>query len=87
MLQQAVESYCERFAKYSPETQWLGEDEVRVTFSARGAKLSGLLRLVPHAIVLDLDVPLLLRPFQSKAVEVIDTQVQKWLQRAHSGEL
>ncbi len=87
MLQRAVESYCERFSKYGPETQWLNEDEVRIGFRVRGIELSGLLRLLPHAIVLDMNVPILLRPFQTKAIDVIEAQVQSWLQRTRSGEL
>lgn len=87
MLHRAVESYCERFGKYNPEAQWLNDDEVRVGFNAKGAKLSGLLRLVPRAVVIDMEVPMLLRPFKGKAIGVIEAQVQKWVQRAHAGEL
>jgi hypothetical protein len=86
-VRRAVETYTERFAKYVTETQWVNDDEVHVGFNAKGAKLSGRLRIVPHAVVIDMDVPFLLRPFKSKAIEVIDAQVQKWVQRVRSGEV
>jgi hypothetical protein len=86
-VRRAVETYTERFAKYVTETKWVNDDEVHVAFNAKGAKLAGQLKLVPNAIVIDMDVPLLLRPFKGKAVEVVEEQVQKWVQRARSGEI
>jgi hypothetical protein len=86
-VQSAIENYRERFAKYQVEAAWQTGDEVRVGFNAKGAKLSGQVKLVPHAIVIDMDVPFLLRPFRGKALEVIELQVQKWIEKARSGQL
>jgi hypothetical protein len=83
----AVESYSEQFGKYDPRVQWQGEDQVEVGFTVKGLTLSGKLRLEPKAIVVDMDVPLLLRPFRSKAIDVIDGQVKAWIQKAKTGEV
>ena len=38
-------------------------------------------------IVMDLDVPFLFRPFQKRAMEVIEREVQVWIGKARSGEI
>ena len=83
----AVASYSEKLAKYSPSVEWKGEDHVDVGFKAKGMSLSGTLKLVPNAVVVDMDVPLLLRPFRKTALDVIETQVKAWVAKAHAGQL
>lgn len=83
----AVEAYSEKLAKYSPTVEWQGEDRVDVGFKAKGITLSGTLTLVPQAVIVDMDVPLLLRPFRKTAIDVIETQVKEWVRRAHAGEV
>ena len=36
---------------------------------------------------LELDVPLLLRPFRAKAIEVLEQEVRAWIEKAKRGEL
>jgi hypothetical protein len=83
----AVESYSQRFEKYDPSVKWQGEDQVEIGFTAKGIKLAGKLRLEPKAVVVDMDVPLLLRPFRAKAMEVIEGQVKAWVEKAKTGEI
>ena len=40
-----------------------------------------------HAIELELDVPLLFRPFRKKAISIIEAEVRAWIDRAKAGEL
>jgi hypothetical protein len=86
-VQRAVDSYSEKFARYNVQSHWPTEDQVDIGFDAKGVKLSGQVKLVPHALLIDMDVPLLLRPFRKKALDVIETQVKAWIQKAHAGEL
>jgi hypothetical protein len=86
-VSRAVEAYSEQFAKYDPKVQWRGQEEVEVGFTAKGITLSGKLKLVPNAVVLDMDVPFLLRPFRGKAIDVIEGKVKEWVQKAHNGEV
>lgn len=83
----AVASYSEKLAEYSPSVEWRGEDHVDVGFKAKGMKLSGTLKLVPNAVLVDMDVPLLLRPFKKTALTVIETQVKEWVAKAHAGQV
>jgi hypothetical protein len=83
----AVESYSEKLSQYSPTVAWQGEDRVDVGFKAKGLSLSGTLKLVPNAVLVDMDVPFLLRPFKKTALDVIETQVKEWVRKAHAGEV
>jgi hypothetical protein len=83
----AVAAYSAKLAKYHPSVEWRGEDLVDVGFKAKGLSLSGTLKLVPNAVVVDMDVPLLLRPFRKTALDVIETQVKEWVRKAHAGEV
>ena len=86
-VRKAVEAYTARFAKYHPEANWHGDDVVKVGFTAKGMKLAGDLRLEPRALVIDFHVPFLLRPFKSKAVDVIEQEVKIWFQKARDGQV
>lgn len=83
----AVASYSEKLSQYSPTVAWQGEDQVDVGFKAKGISLSGTLKLVPNAVLVDMDVPFLLRPFKKTALDVIETQVKEWVRKAHAGEV
>ncbi len=86
-LEKALESYQERFASYSPRMTWTTEKHVDVSFSAKGISLSGTIDLEPNQIVFDLDVPFLLRPFKNQALELVETQIKKWSEKAKRGEI
>jgi hypothetical protein len=85
--EKAFESYAERFAKYNPTAEWTGDYTANVGFEAKGVKLGGAIALREGAVELEMDVPFLFKPFRSKAVDVIDDEIQKWLDRAKNGEL
>ena len=38
-------------------------------------------------LLVDLDVPFLLRVFKGKAMDVIDREVKKWVEKARNGEI
>ena len=83
----AIQTYSEKLSAYQPKADWVTPDEVHIGFSAKGIKMSGKVKLVPNALLVDMDVPLLLRPFRKKAIDVIETQVRVWIAKAHAGEL
>lgn len=86
-VRKAADNYVERFAKYTPVIRWDNEDRARLSFSAKGVTLEGTLQLEPRAIVLEVTVPFLLKPFAGKAVAVIEREVQHWIGVAARGEL
>jgi hypothetical protein len=83
----AFEAYQQRFADYQPKILWNSERDARIDFTVKGMKMSGTLGILPKSIDLDLDVPFVFRLFKSKAIEVIEREVQVWLDKAKRGEL
>lgn len=86
-LRKAWESYAARFRDFNPTATWPNDDEARIGFSAKGMSMNGTLALEGDAIVLEMKVPLLLRAFQGKAIQVIDEEVAHWVGKAKAGEL
>ena len=86
-VRQALESYAERFAEYSPQVHWTRNDQASIRFSVKGMTLSGMVVLKPRGIEMDLDVPFVLRVFKKKAITVIEREIRLWLDKAERGEL
>lgn len=80
-------AYSERFAKYSPTCNWVSPNRADIGFTAKGIKLTGTIEVLADGIDLDLDVPLLLRPFKGTAISVIDEEIKKWIQKSKKGEV
>ncbi len=83
----AFEEYSKRFADYSPSLKWVNDRRAEIGFSAKGVKLNGAMEMAEKAIEVDLDVPFLLRPFKSKAIDVIEREVKVWIQKAQNGQI
>lgn len=83
----AWNAYSQRFAKYSPTCTWTTQNRADIGFTAKGIKLHGTIEVLPDGIDLDLDVPLLLRPFKGTAISVIDEEIKKWIGKSKNGEL
>jgi hypothetical protein len=86
VAKQALQSYSERFSKYSPEIQWRSDTQADVAFTVKGMRLAGGLKIEPDRFRLSLDVPFMLRPFKGRAFAVIEREVQGWLAKAKSGQ-
>lgn len=83
----AAEAYRVRYARYSPRIEWVTPTQCRIDFRVRGVPVKGELSLVPGAIEMKLDVPLVLRPFRGKAISVIESEIRRWLAKARAGEI
>lgn len=83
----AFEAYAERFKDYSPAATWVTDTKSEITFNAKGLKLNGEIELKPDAVELELEVPFLLRPFQRRAIQIIDEEIRGWIAKAKSGEI
>jgi len=83
----AFDAYKQRFAEFSPQTVWSGEDNAEISFSVKGFTLKGAIEVTDQSIQLDMDVPFLLRPFQSKAIGVIEREINDWIARAKTEQL
>ena len=85
--EKAFEAYGERFSKFSPTANWTSDYDANIGFEAKGVKLGGAIALREGAIDLEMNVPFLFRPFQSRAVDIIEDEIKKWIGKAEQGEL
>lgn len=83
----ATESYAVRFAKYSPKTVWESDARAKVAFSVPGGTLDGSLEIKSDVVVFELDIPFLLRPFKKRALEIVEGEINIWVDKAKKGEL
>ena len=83
----AFETYRQKFADYNPTATWVNDKRAEISFSAKRITLDGAIELQPGQIELELDVPLLFRPFKGKAIAVIEESIQEWIAKAKKGEL
>ncbi len=83
----AFKSYGERFSDYKPSSRWVTEDKAEISFNVKGMSLSGGVEVKDDAFEMDLAVPFMLKPFQGKALSVIEGEIRKWIGKAEAGEL
>ncbi|MFZ5895619.1 MAG: polyhydroxyalkanoic acid system family protein [Myxococcota bacterium] len=82
VAESALSSYAQKFAQYSPEVRWHSNNKANIAFKIKGMTLSGSLEVLERTIEMDLDVPFMLRPFKSKALDVIEGEIQDWIKKA-----
>ncbi len=87
VLEKAMEQYLERFKEYSPRFGWTGERDASFGFKAKGMSLGGTVKILETKMEVDMDVPFLLKPFQGRAMGILEEQVHKWVELAKKGEL
>jgi hypothetical protein len=83
----AFAEYRSRYPAYAPALAWTSDGRADVTFNAKGVKLNGNIHVGAGSVALEMDVPFLFRPFQKKAMEIIEREVRVWLNKAKNGEL
>jgi hypothetical protein len=83
----AFDAYAHKYGQYSPKTTWTADYSAKVSFSVKGLSLEGKVEVREHEIGLNLDVPFLLRPFKSRALEIIEREIGVWCDKAKNGQL
>ena len=86
-LDKAMEAYSARFSDYNPQFDWLTENKGQFSFSARSVTVEGSLEIVGPEVYVELEVPFILRIFKGRALDVIDSEVRRWIEKAQNGEL
>ncbi len=83
----ALKAYASRFADYDPRVSWTSDTAAEVAFSAKGVTLKGTFAILNDRIEMEMEVPLLLRMFRQKALDVIEGEIVSWIQKAKAGQL
>jgi len=78
-IEAAFGEYAQRFAGFAPQMQWLAPELAQVGFQALGRKIVAQVRVLDRALEIDMDVPLLARPFLGRAKGAIDREVARWV--------
>jgi hypothetical protein len=78
-IEQAFEHYRVRFAALDPTLTWETVEEGRVDVTLFGRRVVVRVAVGPQAIELEAEVPVWLRPFQARAVEVLEREARRWL--------
>ncbi len=87
VAQKAFETYRVKFEQYSPTARWTRDDTCEIGFKAKGIALKGTIVVKASSMDVELDVPFLLKPFQGKAIGIINDTVQEWIAKAKAGEV
>ena len=89
VIEKAMESYKKDFADYAPHFSWrTGPGDVAdFGFSVKGIKLGGTMHVLDGRIDVDMAVPFIARPFQGRAMRIIDEHVARWVEKAKKGEI
>jgi hypothetical protein len=78
-IEAAFGEYSKRFAGFAPQLQWLAPEHAQVGFQALGRKIVAQVRLLDRALEIEMDVPLMARPFQGRATAAIEREVGRWV--------
>jgi hypothetical protein len=85
--ERAAEAYAKRFEEYEYKATWVSNSRVELGFTVMGKRLSGAMTVKAKKVELELEVPLVFRPFRGKALEIIEREARVWLDKAKRGEL
>jgi len=84
--QAAIDSYTKRFSQYKPQATWTDDYKATVGMNVKGIHLDGKIEVRDNEIAMNLDVPFVLRPFRSRAIQIIEREITAWMARAKAGE-
>lgn len=84
VARRAFASYIEKLAEYHPNFNWHDDDNGELSFKVMGKEVRGIISLLPGEILVEMKVPLLLKPFRSKALQVIGREINKWVELAET---
>jgi hypothetical protein len=87
VIDKAYESYATRLSDFDPQLQWTSERTAIVSFTAMRKKIEANFTLDDQEIRVEGDIPFLFRPFQGRIEKVLGEEIEKWIAKAHAGEV
>lgn len=83
----AIDVYTKKYSEYNPNVVWTSPTTATLAFNFKGTSIKGTANIVGPDLVLDFDVPWIVRMFLGAAVKMIDEEVQVWVKIAKEGKL
>jgi hypothetical protein len=87
VVENASAAYQERLSDYRPTLTWESSDRATIGFTVMSQSIKAVVEFDDHELRIDGKVPLLFRPFEKKIEGVIAREMDKWLDKARSGEI
>jgi len=82
VLGRALETYRQDYKEYDVTASWLDDERAAVGFSMPGGQIEGTITICSHCYDIDLELPLMLKPFSNRIAGVVDQELQRWIDRA-----
>lgn len=83
----ALAYYAGRFPQANIRADWRGPHEAQVSMTIKGFTLKPRIAIRLGAIDVDVEIPLLARPFEGRARARIERELAMWVDKARRGEL
>lgn len=81
-VERALASYREKYPQATMDLSWIDDRTANVKIGAKGFDVKGTVSISSREITFDMAVPFLLRALQSKAMAVLDREVNVWIKKA-----
>lgn len=86
-LNMAFETYANDYPQYKPHFKWKKEDLAEFGFAISSVRIAGFVLVIEDKLIVNMNVPFIARPFQGRAIAIIEEQVLAWKQKVvDSGE-
>ena len=82
VAESALSTYAHKYANYNAKVTWTNPNRAELSFKVKGMSISGTVEVLERSIDLDIEVPFMLRPFKSQALNVIDGEINEWIKKA-----
>ena len=82
VLDRALDTYREHYVENSVATSWVDERTATVDFQVTGKKIAGSITVCESCYDIDLKLPWMLRPFKKRIAQSLDSELQRWIERA-----
>lgn len=79
MTERALVHYRQRYPHAAMDLDWLDEQTAAVSVGVKGIRVNGKLIIGPRSLTFDVALPLMLKPFKQKAIDVLEREAKHWL--------
>src|SRR4051794_39555199 len=80
-VKQAFQHYHRRYPNYGLDLAWTGPFSATLSFRAKGLAIRCDLAIEPDAVEVEVDLPLILRPFQGRVKTLAEREARVWIER------
>ena len=87
VVEKAYEAYKQRLANYNPSIKWVSDSAAEIAFSVKGMSMDTKFAIDDSELCITGKIPWLFKPFEKKILDVVGSEVDKWLDKARKGEL